>query len=90
MASTQVDQRNQEYFGSLQRAFMESEADYISIDGRSNMFLRNCVDFGLEAGILRYDDVTSRANSDSQWMVEVYRLIESGRERLLSEEEWDM
>tara|TARA_Y100000310_G_scaffold333572_1_gene411393 strand:+ start:744 stop:992 length:249 start_codon:yes stop_codon:yes gene_type:complete len=67
-----------EFDDSFRRAFEEDPSTHIQIDGRSNRFLKEGIDYGIEGGILKYEG----EGGDFQWTSMKYSLTSEGREYL--------
>jgi hypothetical protein len=73
-----------EYKACLKRAFIEGNADYITVDGWCSMFIRQCTDWALEQGWVYFDQKTSDLISESQYTAMCYRLTDKGRQELVN------
>lgn len=75
-----------EFLDSFTRAFRDGKADYITFDGHiaRSRFLREATQWGLDNDIIYEDELESAIQSDSQWTVQIFRLTESGREKIFS------
>ncbi len=61
---------------SLRRSFVKHKADFITMDGHTNTWLRNTIAYGQEQNWLG----EGTEGGDSQWTILSFRLTDLGKE----------
>lgn len=68
---------------TLRMAFAgERKADYVTVDGHSSNYIKECTEWSLKNGLIRFDEKSSCYCSDEQWTILAYRLTVKGKQIL--------